>query len=343
MIMKFLVVNSGSTAVKYSLFDEDSLKERKVFSRKEKSFSREEKDFIDRLNPDYVVFRVVHALDKVNTRFIDENTLEDIKLATSFAPLHNTILLELLDYFSLKFKSGKLIAVFDSEFHKSLPAKAYTYPIARDLRDKHKIRKYGFHGLAIESALEELRKTKRTDLPEKIIALHAGGGVSVSAIENAVSVDTSMGLTPTDGIMMLTRSGSVDPELGRVLEEKENLLPSELSKILNFESGFYGMTDSKDSKEIIEKAKKGIEPYFSAYELFLYELKKIIFAYYGVLSGLDVLLLSGGLAYKNEYFADDLYEEIKFLGIKRSDILKVKVNEEALMIKKAKRIINETQ
>ena len=337
--MKYLIVNSGSTAVKYSVYSSGILKKKEIFSRKGTGFSYTEKKFIESVDADFTIFRVVHAKDKTQTRFIDNETYLDIKNAKIFAPLHNGILLELLDFFRIHHDDNKLIAVFDSDFHSQLPSKAFNYPLPKDLTQKYNLRKYGFHGLAFESALEKLRE-KNGKIEKNIIAVHAGGGVSVCAIKNGISQDTSMGLTPTDGVMMLTRSGSLDPELTRVLEEKENLLPSEVSRILNFESGFYGMTGSKDTKEIIEKAKQGKEPFKSAYELFLYEMKKKIFAYFGVLGSVNLVLLSGGLAYNNEYFADDLYDELIGLGLTKDKFVKVEVDEEGLMLKKAREIID---
>ena len=336
--MKILIVNVGSSSVKYSLFDSGRLLDERVFSRKESFLTFEEKEFLRSLYVEYFVFRVVHGKDKTATRFIDSNTYEDIKAALPLAPIHNKLLLELLDFVLEEFGKDKSIAVFDSDFHKTLPKKAYLYPVKRDYAEKHSLRKYGFHGIAFEAALSELENRLGT-VPENVIAIHAGGGVSVCAIKDGASVYTSMGLTPTDGIMMLTRSGSLDPELVRVLQERENLLPSEVSRILNFESGFYGMTGSKDTKEIIEKAKEGKEPFKSAYELFLYELKKRVFAYLGVLGAVDTVLLSGGLAYNNEYFADDLYAEIKHLPVRKEQMIKVDIDENKIMLKKARELI----
>ncbi len=336
--MKILIINTGSSSVKYSLYDAGELKKENTFSRKTYGFSFKEKEFLRSMHAEYFVFRVVHGGLNTKTRFVDSETISDIQKALLFAPIHNKFLLEILDFILLEFGAQRTIAVFDSDFHNSLKEKVYTYPIKKEYINKYNIRKYGFHGLAFESALAEL-ENELGYLPENIIALQAGGGVSVCAIKNGVSVDTSMGLTPTDGIMMLTRSGALDPEIARVLMEKENLLPSELSNILNFESGFYGLTGSKDTKEIIEKAHQGKEPFKLAYNIFLYELKKQIFAYMGVLGAVDVLLLSGGLAYNNEYFAKDLFEEIKHLPIRKEQIVKVNIDENKIMLKKARALI----
>ncbi len=336
--MKILIVNTGSSSVKYSFYDGGDLLVEETFSRKSKTLNFEEKEFLRSLGVEYFVFRVVHGGLNTKTRFIDSATVSDIKKALSFAPIHNKFLLEILEFVSLEFMDKKSIAIFDSDFHSSLSEKIYTYPIKREYSEKYSIRKYGFHGLAFESALISL-EDELGYLPENIVALQAGGGVSLCAIKNGVSIDTSMGLTPTDGVMMLTRSGSLDPEVPRILMEKENLLPGELSYVLNFESGFYGLTNSKDTKEIIEKAHAGKEPFKLAYDIFLYEIKKQIFAYMGVLGAIDIVLLSGGLAYNNEYFADDLYEEIKHLPIRREQIVKVDIDENQLMLKKARALI----
>ena len=284
------------------------------------------------------MFRIVHGGENKEPAILDEKTYLSIKEATIFAPLHNSFATDIMDFLLTKYSAKSIACIFDTEFHKSIPGYAKFYALPKSYVDKYKIEKYGFHGLAFESAISEFKK-KKGRLPRKVIALHAGGGVSVCAIKNGKSIDTTMGLTPTDGIMMLTRSGSIDPEIVRVLEERENLLPSEISKILNFKSGFYGLTGSKDTKKIIEKAKKGKEPFKSAYELFLYQIKKQFFAYAGVLGGVDAVLLSGGLAYNNEYFADDLLKQIKNLKIGKRQIVKLDINEDEIMLQKAKKVL----
>ncbi len=333
--MKVLIVNPGSTSVKYSFFDAYELVLSRVFSRKNKGFEVEEKAFLADLDFDYAAFRVVHALDQKEASFIDETILNKIKEAESVAPLHNKKTSEIIEFLMKEKKDVQLFAAFDTEFHKNMPEYAKLIPINRYFAEKYKIEKYGFHGLAFESALSELQK-ELGYLPERIVAIHAGGGVSVCAISDGVSQDTTMSFTPTDGVMMLTRSGAVDPGMIRFLIEKENLAPHELYELLNHKSGFYGLTDSKDTKEIIDLAKKGKESYKSAYQLFLYQLKKQIFAYMGVLGSVDLVLLSGGLAYNNEYFADDLFAEIKHLPIRREQIVKVKVDENRVILDKLK-------
>ncbi len=337
--MKVLIVNSGSTSVKYSLFDDGKLQEARIFDRKKAGMLLNEREYIRALAPDYLAFRVVHAKDKTQTRFLDERTFLQIKEASIYAPIHNKTALEIMGFTLEEFGPDRNICIFDSDFHKDIPKRAYLYALPHEYTNKYHMRKYGFHGLAFESALLEL-KQEIGYVPENIVAVHAGGGVSVCAIKNGKSVDTSMGATPTDGVMMLTRSGSVDPDLLTVLEKRENLLPSELSRILNFESGFYGMTGSKDTKEIIDKAKAGEEPFASAYELFLYQIKKLVFAYFGVLGAVDVLLLSGGLAFKNEYFADDLHRELKSIPLRKDQVIKVDIDENKLMLKKTAELLN---
>ena len=337
--MKYLIINAGSTSVKYSLYNGDSLEQEEKFDRKQSGFLQKEKNFIRNSGVDYFLFRIVHGLDLRKTSIIDDYVYSKIKEGMIFAPLHNKYALEIIDFVNLEFGNDRAIAVFDTEFHKNIPDKAKIYPIPSELSKKHKIVKYGFHGLAFESALQKCKK-ELGYLPENIIAMQAGGGVSVCAIKNGVSIDTSMGATPTDGIMMLTRSGSVDPEIVRILEQKENLLPSEVSKLLNFDSGFLGLTGSKDTKEIIERAKRGDEKCKLAYDIFLYEIKKTIFAYAGVLGGVDLILLSGGLAFNNEYFADDLYKEVKHLPVRKDQILKVNIDENEIILKKAKELLS---
>ncbi len=339
--MRILIVNVGSSAVKYSLFENDSLKNQESFSRKDSVYSTSEEKYLKDAKVDYIVFRVVHTLGDAKTKFLDEKTEAEIKDAIAFAPLHNKLLLDLLEKVKDIYPQEKFIAVFDSEFHATLPQYAYTYPIPREFNLNGKIRKYGFHGLALESVRDKI-KEKLGYIPEKIIAVHAGGGVSVTAILDGKSIDTTMGLTPTDGILMLTRSGSLDPEIYRVLHDLYGLDFDNISEILNLKSGFYGLTNSKDTKEIIEKARAGKEPYSLAYKIFLYQIKKTIYSFWGVLGGVDYITLSGGLAYNNEFFLDDLFLELSTLNLSKEQLIRIKVEEEKIMLKKAMQLIAQT-
>ncbi len=334
--MRIITANIGSTSVKYAIFDDGGITELKTYSRKKINLTREEKNFLEYSNADYFVLRIVNGFDLINPTYLTQESKESVLKGKKFAPLHNKIALEIMDF--LSFFTNKIILVFDTEFHQTLPPKAYLYPIDYRYIQKYGLRKYGYHGLALESVMENLKKQMKS-LPGNIIAVHAGGGVSVTAIKKGKSVDTTMGATPTDGIFMLTRSGSIDPEVVRIIQESENMLPSEVSDLLNNRSGFYGLTGSKDTKFIIERAKEGDEPYKSAYELFLYQIQKQIFAFSGVLGSVDIITLSGGLGFENRFFKRDLYSKIKHLPIREEQILKVEVDEHEIMLKKAIKLI----
>ncbi len=336
--MKILIINPGSTSVKYSLYNNTEKLDSQIFDRKYKGLSYREKKFVQESEAEYYIFRIVHAFEYTSTRILDETTYLTIKEAKLYAPLHNTLALEVMDWLLTISSNNRIICTFDSEFHKQLPRHAFSYALPRELLDKYSIRKYGFHGLAFESVVDEVKSEFGT-LPEKIIAIHAGGGVSVCAIKDGISIDTTMGVSPVDGIMMLSRSGSLDPEIIRILQEKERMSSGEIFKLLNFESGFYGITKCKDTKEIIDKAKKNIKPFDEAYQLFLYQIKKTVFAYYGILGGVDLLVLSGGLGFNNEFFANDLFNTLAILNLERNQMIKLKINEDLVMLKKARTLI----
>ena len=150
-----------------------------------------------------------------------------------------------------------IYCVFDTSFHQTIAQETYTYPIPTDIANKYKIRRYGFHGIALESVIYQLRVQKEHEgetLPEKLIVAHLGGGTSVTAIQNGKSINTSMGLTPLDGAMMIMRSGSIDPEVVHILKENAGYTVDEISEILNTKSGFKGITGSADTKQIIADA-----------------------------------------------------------------------------------------
>ena len=333
--MKILVINCGSTSVKYTIYQNGQKTEKIEFSRKKEKFSIKEKDYIENIKADYYAFRIVYGGKFTKPTFLTPEVLQEIKTGIDFAPLHNPKAFEIIEFLKTITDKSKIILTFDTEFHENMPVKAIMYPLDINTISKHRLRKYGYHGLAIESALDNMREKRKAGIPENLIVIQAGGGVSVTAVKNGVSIDTTMGATPVSGIFMLTRSGDIDPEIPLILQKKENMLPGEISDLLNKNSGFYGLTGSYDTKYIIEQAKKEKEPFKTAYELFLYQIKKQIFAFAGVLGAVDLILVSGGLGFKNEFFTDDLYKEIRHLPIRKAQIIKAHVDESKVILKKA--------
>ncbi len=330
---KILTVNPGSTAVKYTLFDGNGdILDVQEFSRKDADWVHtSELKWLDGLEGvDVIGIRIVHGGSITKPTLIDDTVLAEIKSAKDYAPIHNTIAIDVILTLRKHLQNVQIIAVFDTDFHSTLPAHAYTYPIQATLAHELNIRRYGFHGTALKSVLAQLPEevTKSNiPMPRKIIMIHLGGGSSITAVENAKSIDTTMGLTPLEGIMMTTRSGSVDPDLLRIIAKKKFLPTQEVSQILNEQSGFYGLTGSKDTKDIIERATKGEEPYKLAVDIFVHQIVKQIFAYYGLLGGADALTFSGGIGFGNKELRNMILEKTELIALTQENTFVVQTNE----------------
>jgi acetate kinase len=319
-----LTVNPGSTAVKYVLFSGDGSKlDSRVFDRKEhSSVMNTEIDWLRDL-PDIggVSIRIVHGGDLQGPIEWSREVENEIRKFARFAPLHNNMALDVLSAIRELWTGVSIVASFDTDFHKTMPAKARTYPIKTSIAEQYNIKRYGFHGLVIESVLSQLVKEPNFggQLPNKVICAHIGGGTSVTAVSDGKSVDTTMGLTPLEGLMMITRSGSVDPSLVPHLSELSGESVDSVVQMLNDESGFYGLTGSKNTLDIINRASKRQQPEKLALDIFLNKILKQIFAYYGTLQGCDALVLSGGIGYGNAYLRSRLLDKLKIIGIEEEN------------------------
>lgn len=328
-----LTVNPGSTAVKYTLFENGGgILERKVFSRKEADGVQvAESEWLMSLEGvTKIGIRVVHGGKITKPREVDAEVLAEIKGAKNYAPLHNAIALDCIWALRKALQNIPIVAVFDTFFHSTLSAHAYTYPIPAGLSHELGIRRYGFHGIALHSALAQLpalAAERNIQMPRKIIMAHLGGGSSITAVENGKSVDTTMGFTPLEGIMMITRSGSIGPEIVRIIGEEKFLSPQDVSKMLNEQSGFYGLTGSKDTLDIITRAISGEEPYKLSLDIFVHQIVKQIFAYYGILQGAEALVFSGGIGFGNEYLRNLILEKTALIGLTQENTFAVQTNE----------------
>ncbi len=315
--MSILIINPGSTAVKYTLFDESGVVlDKKKFENLDEQFN-EQKEWLSKLtNVGKIGIRIVHAGNLTKPTMIDEKVIKQITTFKQFAPIHNKIALEVISLIREILKDVPMVTVFDTAFHTQIPKYASTYPIPHNLTKKYSIRKYGFHGIALKSVLEqvdnEFEKSGATK-PRRVILAHLGGGSTIAAVQDGVSLDTTMGLTPLDGIMMKTRSGSVDPDLPKILTKLTGKNIDEISDILNTQSGFFGITDSGDIKDIIEKAQHEDGPERLAFDIFVHQIIKQIFAYYGVLQGCDALVFSGGIGANNTYLREIITDKITLL------------------------------
>ncbi len=252
---------------------------------------------------DAVGHRVVHGGEKFDKAvLIDENVIKDIEELSSLAPLHNPANLIGIRACAENMPGVKQVAVFDTAFHQTMPKKAYMYGIPYEYYEKYKVRRYGFHGTShdyVSNRAAEILGKKREDL--KIIVCHLGNGASISAVKNGKCVDTSMGLTPLEGLIMGTRSGDLDPAILDFLCEKEGLSSAEMNTILNKKSGVLGLSGglSSDFRDLGEAADAGNEMAKMTLDAYCYRVAKYIGAYTMAMHGVDVIVFTAGIGENN--------------------------------------------
>ncbi|MEM2135349.1 MAG: acetate/propionate family kinase [Candidatus Jordarchaeaceae archaeon] len=245
--------------------------------------------------------RVVHGLDISESKVIDEKVLEKIRIAAPLAPLHNPPQLAVIK--ACESFMVPQIAVFDTSFHQTLPEAAYTYALPKEIMEKYSIRRYGFHG--ISHMYVSLNEAGR------VISCHLGNGVSLAAIRDGKCVDTSMGFTPLEGLVMGSRSGDLDPGILLFLMSK-GFTYQELDDMLNRRSGLLGLSgESNDIRELIRSNKKEAK---LAIDVFVYRLIKYIGAYVSVLGGLDTLIFTGGIGENEWRIRKRVVEALSYLG-----------------------------
>ena len=266
---------------------------------------------------DAVGHRVVHGGEKyTKPTKIDARVIKEIEKLCELAPLHNPPNLECIKTCKEVLKKIPQIAVFDTSFHQTMPEKAYMYGLPYKWYEKHGIRRYGFHGTSHKYVTNETLKLLKKK-KAKIITCHIGNGSSITASLNGKSIDTSMGFTPLEGIIMGTRCGSIDPAIIPHLEEQLKMKPEEIEEILNKESGLKGLSKiSPDMRDIYEKSKKKDKLAILAIEVLSYQIAKYCGAYTAALDGLDALVFTGGLGDKAFYVRKKVCDYLKFLGLK---------------------------
>lgn len=250
---------------------------------------------------------------------IDDEVLRDIQELTELAPLHNQASLDVIFLCCEFFGRGILqVAVFDTSFYFNMPPKSYMYGIPYKYYEKYGIRKYGFHGTSHNFVSQECAKMLNRNLQDlKIISCHLGNGCSITAIDKGKAIDTSMGFTPLDGIIMGTRCGSLDSSVVTFIEEKESLLPKEVNEILNKESGLLGISGiSNDDREIIKAIEKGNKRAILAHEMMDYQIIKYIGAYSAAMNGLDALIFTAGIGENQWVHRETVCENLSFMGIR---------------------------
>jgi len=241
--------------------------------------------------------RVVHGGETFHApALIDDSVLAGIRANAALAPLHNPANLTGIEVAQALFPQAPQVAVFDTAFHQTMPAHAFHYALPRALYRRHHLRRYGFHGTSHASvaraAAEWLGKPPDA---VNLITLHLGNGASAAAIENGRSIDTSMGLTPLEGLMMGTRSGDIDPATHAFLAAQDNLSLAEIDTMLNKQSGLQGVCGSSDVRDIERAAAAGDADAALALDMYVYRIRKYIGAYWAVLGRVDALVFTAGV------------------------------------------------
>ena len=275
--------------------------------------------------PVAVGHRVVHGGPNLRAhQLITPQVLDELRAATHFAPLHIPQALSLIASAQSIFPSAAQFACFDTVFHQTMPEVASHLPIPQRYFDAG-IRRYGFHGLSYESLVHHFGEK----LPERAIFAHLGNGASLCAVRNKVSVDTTMGLTPTGGIPMGTRSGDLDPGVILYLLRNEKLGADDLEDLLNHCSGLFALSlGESDVKALVARAQSGEPKAMLALDIFAISVRKVIGAYAALLGGVDLLVFTGGIGEHSEYIRSAITKGLEFLGLTAVKIQVVPAQEE---------------
>lgn len=369
--MKILVINAGSSSLKYQLFDmtdesvlckgnceriglDESFIGYKNYKGQSKKVVADMSDHTKAFmqvkamltDPEVGVIEDLHEVNAVGHRVvqggaifhqstvINDTVLKQIDSLSPLAPLHNPGAVQGMiaaqDVFG---KETPMVAVFDTAFHSTMPEKAYMYAIPYEYYEKYAIRRYGFHGTSHRYVSEKLADALGKDIKDtKLITCHIGNGSSITAINGGKVVDTSMGLTPLDGFMMGTRSGSLDPSVVTYIMEKEHLTATEMDKILNKESGLYGISGvSSDDRDICKAEQEGNEHAALAHQMLYYQIAKTIGSYYVALGGCDGIAFTAGLGEHQVGLRKTVLDYLNVLSIKCDDKANESVDGEALI------------
>lgn len=352
--MKILVINAGSSSLKYQFIDIDTkqvlakgLCERIGIDGKltqkvsgKENFVRQDpmnnhadaiKMVIEALTDqevgvisdmkeiDAVGHRVVHGGEIFSASVvIDDKVMDALEQCVELAPLHNPANIIGIEACAAIMPGVPQVAVFDTAFHQTMPKEAYMYALPYEMYTKHKIRRYGFHGTShkyVSGRAAEFLGKKPEDL--KIITLHLGNGSSITAVDGGKSVDTTMGFTPLAGVAMGTRCGDIDPAIVTYLMEKENLDAKGVNDLMNKQSGVFGISGlSSDFRDLESAAENGDEKAQLALDMFAYTVKRYVGAYAAVMGGVDAIVFTAGIGENTAMMRAMITEGLEFMGIK---------------------------
>ena len=351
--MKILVLNCGSSSLKYQLMnmDDESIMAKGNFERigSDNSFLThkvngekfkyehraknheeainfvleqlmdKEHGVISSLDDIHAIgHRMVHGGEKFKSSvLITEDVIRAVEECIPLAPIHNPAGLSGIKACMKSMPGKPMVAVFDTAFHQTIPKERYLYPIPYEYYEKYGVRKYGFHGTSHRYVSKRIAKLLNKDVEDlKIISCHLGQGASICAIQNGKSADTSMGLTPVAGIAMGTRSGDLDPSIVTFIMEKENLTPEQMNTILNKKSGLLALSGiSEDNRDIEDAASQGNERAISALEEYAYIIAQYIGRYVATMNGVDVITFEGGVGERGPLTREQVCNYLGYLGL----------------------------
>ena len=352
--MKVLVLNCGSSSIKYKLYDMNGQKElasggiekiglpdsflkftlsdgsKQVITQEIKEHTAGIELILKTLTDakygaiksldqiDAVGHRVVHGGDKFcSSVVINQEVINKIEECVDLAPLHNPANLKGIYAIQKILPKVPQVAVFDTSFHQTMPPYAYIYALPYDYYEKYGVRRYGFHGTSHRYVAKRGCEFLGLDLENsRIITAHIGNGGSITAIKNGKSIDTSMGMTPVEGLMMGSRSGSVDPGVLTYLMEKENLSTRQINDIINKKSGLVGVSGvSSDMRDIENAIEQGNERARLAMDMYFYYILKYISGYIAVLGGVDAIIFTGGVGENQPIMRKYVCDSLAFLGV----------------------------
>lgn len=353
--MKVLVINAGSSSLKYQLID---MRDESVLAKGNCERIGIDGSFITHKLPDgrsrklevampnhttaFMEVKnmlldeemgVIKSLDEVSavghrivqggslfskSVLVTEEVIRGIESLIPLAPLHNSAHVQgiraCMEVFGEKVPE---VVVFDTAFHSTMPPKAYMFPIPYEYYEKYKIRRYGFHGTSHRYVSARCAEMMGKDIVgTKIITCHLGNGSSITAVKDGKCVDTSMGLTPLDGFMMGTRTGTLDPSVVTFIAEKEKMTPTEMSDMLNKKSGLLGISGiSSDDRDIVKAANEGNERAILAHEMLEYEITKFIGGYAAAMNGCDAIVFTAGLGENQASHREKICKSLTYLGV----------------------------
>ena len=351
--MKILVLNCGSSSLKYQLLDMST--ERVIAKGNFERIGEKESFLTHKMNGEKYVYnevamnheealnlimkelqnpdhRAIENLSEINaighrvvaggeifdkSVIIDEKTLKGIEACSKLAPLHNPAAILGIKACQKAMPGVPMVAAFDTAFHQTMPKKNYLYPIPYEYYEKYGIRKYGAHGTSHKYVTQRVEKLMNKDIKAlKIVTCHLGQGASLCAVQGGKSVDTSMGLTPLGGITMVTRSGDLDPSVVTAIMKKENLTADEVESILNKKSGLTAVSKLvPDFREIENASNEGNEDAIIAINKFVSIIAQYIARYAAVMEGIDAVVFTGGIGENQFRIRSKICKKLKFMGL----------------------------